>query len=436
MHEIPLDAVSRVGFGCYRVEAGDPEHAAALVRALSLGCTLIDTANNYGDGRSEELIGQVLHARPEYPAFIVTKAGYITPAVEAALRAAGTPLTGLRPLSAESAYSLAPDILRAQMAISAKRLRRDRLDALLLHNPEHAFGAADAAMPDGHDDRRLRDAFAFLEECVAAGTLRYYGVSSNTLAGAADHRPISLGRLLAAARAVASDHHFRLVEFPFNLIETDAAARRAGGASLIEEIRASGLVSIANRPLNARRGDEIVRLATYGEAMSDPEEAATIYRRCVAHIADRLAVAYPAHGVMDFTIMRFLRDNWLGIEHPDTVDAIFRRHFYPFVASLWEGEIPRDVRGTCAALHRHARRHAQRRLSERGGRIRAELVRAGTIPESDTRPLATIACDYCLQSGVDHVVVGMRTPAYVESLAGLLRGAGGHARPAEAVPAA
>lgn len=422
--KVALDAVSRVGFGCYRVAAGNEEHHAALTHALSLGCTLIDTASNYTDGRSEELVGEVLSSNAQHRAFVVTKAGYITPLAEKVLREAGVDIAALYPISAESKYSISPDILMVQIAISLRRLRRSWLDALLLHNPEHYFDYEGIEKSQQGYYTQIQKAFEFLEEYVAAGKIRYYGVSSNTLAiSTACEKRTHLDRLLAVAKAVSTSHHFRLVEFPFNLVETEALTRQANGRNLIDYIRDQGLVSIANRPLNSSRENEILRFATYEdeEGEIDPNEAAATYERCVELVRKQLAAAHVPYDVMDFAVMQFLRDNRYGIEHPDTVDQIFRRHFYPFIERLWDGSVPDEARSTFVTLYRYARLYAKQQLSKKGWDIRVELVRAGVIASEDTRSLATIACDFCLQSGLTHVVVGMRTVKYVDSLRDLIQ---------------
>jgi aryl-alcohol dehydrogenase-like predicted oxidoreductase len=63
--------VSSVGIGTWAMGAGwgtqeDQQSIATLHRALDLGCRLIDTAQVYGDGRSEQLIGRVLKERSEH----------------------------------------------------------------------------------------------------------------------------------------------------------------------------------------------------------------------------------------------------------------------------------------------------------------------------------------------------------------------------------
>ncbi len=52
--------MSRLGFGCYRVDDETPDHREALIQALQGGCSLIDTSTNYMDGSSERMVGSVL----------------------------------------------------------------------------------------------------------------------------------------------------------------------------------------------------------------------------------------------------------------------------------------------------------------------------------------------------------------------------------------
>src|SRR5262245_54218128 len=66
-----------LGFGCYRIAAGNAEHEAALNAYLDRGGNLIDTSANYTDGLSEQLIGQVLAGRDRASVIVVTKGGYI-----------------------------------------------------------------------------------------------------------------------------------------------------------------------------------------------------------------------------------------------------------------------------------------------------------------------------------------------------------------------
>jgi len=70
--------VSEIGFGAWAIGGGwgaqkDEDSLAALHRALDLGVNFIDTALGYGNGRSEQLIGQVLKQRKGERVYVATK---------------------------------------------------------------------------------------------------------------------------------------------------------------------------------------------------------------------------------------------------------------------------------------------------------------------------------------------------------------------------
>ena len=62
-------------FGGEWGEVSDEDSYAALNRAVDLGVNFLDTADVYGDGRSERLIGRLLGERPNDEIFVATKAG-------------------------------------------------------------------------------------------------------------------------------------------------------------------------------------------------------------------------------------------------------------------------------------------------------------------------------------------------------------------------
>jgi aryl-alcohol dehydrogenase-like predicted oxidoreductase len=411
---VQLKSVSPLGFGGYRLCAGVEEHFKALGHAITEGCTLVDTASNYCDGRSEELIGQVLSRLPQFPVFVITKCGYISPATEKLLLARGLQAGEFGSLTPESKYSLAPDVIGAMIAISLQRLRRSFVDGVLLHNPEHYWECASSPSREGYD-ATIRKAFEYLEGAVARGTVRYYGISSEALPALWGKEP---DKWLEIAQSVSASHHFRLAEFPFNFAEKEALTKKQDGVSLIEKLRLSGIVSIGNRPLNGREGNSVLRFATY-EMDSSEEAVESAYERSVSSIQEGLRLTHEPYDAMDFAIMKFLRDNRAGIEHPDLVDEIFARHFYPFVNSVWSEEIPAAISQVFRDLHEALRRCARQKLSEKARELRMRLIDDGLVAQSDRRSLAVLACEFGLSRGLDHVLAGMRNTRYVNELSHL-----------------
>lgn len=142
-------AVSAVGFGAWAIggswgEVAEDVARATLHRALDAGMTFVDTADVYGDGRSERLIREVLAERDGPRPFVATKAG--------------------RRLSPHVADGYTADNLQAFVDRSRANLGVDTLDLVQLH------------CPPGEVYYRP-DVFAALDDMVGDGRIARYGVS-------------------------------------------------------------------------------------------------------------------------------------------------------------------------------------------------------------------------------------------------------------------
>lgn len=140
--------VSEIGFGAWAIGADwgqvdDRESLDALRAALDNGINFIDTADVYGDGRSERLIAEVLKERSGR-VYVATKAG--------------------RRLNPHVAEGFTRENLSAFVERSLRNLQVDALDLVQLHCPPTQV----YYMPE---------VFGTLDDLVQAGKLRYYGVS-------------------------------------------------------------------------------------------------------------------------------------------------------------------------------------------------------------------------------------------------------------------
>jgi aryl-alcohol dehydrogenase-like predicted oxidoreductase len=230
-------ALSSLGIGTYLGEpddATDTEYVQAIVTALRSGINVLDTAINYRHQRSERNLGEALAQlisagelqRDEV--LVCSKAGYLSldgnmPANPREYFVEEYVLTGLLDPKelAGGTHCMTPRFLRNQIERSRHNLKLETIDVFYVHNPETQL----AEVPRAVFLRRLREAFALLEDLVGAGTLRYYGIATwNALRvaeGARDY--VGLEEVLLLAREVAGEgHHFRFVQLPFNLAMPEA----------------------------------------------------------------------------------------------------------------------------------------------------------------------------------------------------------------------
>lgn len=200
--------VSEIGFGTWAIggsrhgtlgygRTDDAESIAALQLARTLGCTLFDTANLYGWGHAESLLGEAFaDCRDEI--VLATKAGYTTP-------------DGGQDFSAEA--------VRRSVEGSLTRLGTGYVDLLQLHNPSVDALAGNEAL------------FAALDAMTREGLIRAFGISARTPDDA----------LLFATRYAPAS-----LQINFNL--ADARARRNG---LFDLCRGRGIAIVVRTPLAA-----------------------------------------------------------------------------------------------------------------------------------------------------------------------------------------
>jgi pyridoxine 4-dehydrogenase len=208
-------AVNRLGFGAMRTigpralgAPADPERSVSVIRRASrLGVTLIDTADSYGPGVSEELLAEALYPYPQ-GLVIATKGGFV--------RRGGGWIPNGR-----------PEHLRASAEGSLRRLRLSRIDVYQLHT-------VDPHVP-------IEESVGALVDLQAQGKVRHIGVS-NVSAG-------ELARARSVTRIVSVQNRYNLADresddvveiceaaglafLPWDPLGTGALARRPARALL------------------------------------------------------------------------------------------------------------------------------------------------------------------------------------------------------------
>lgn len=434
--------VSPIGFGGYRIRDDEVEHRRALTMALEGGVNLVDTSTNYGDGRSETLVGLALAQAVQQGTVrreqivVVSKIGYVQGSNLARVRA--RPFPEIVEVDAHCWHCIHPDFIRSQLDESLARLGLAHLDVLLLHNPEYFLG--EGGERSVYEDR-LRRAFECLEALARAGTISWYGASSNGLP-LPESAPTytSMQRLVELAREVGGDdHHFGVVQLPMNLLELGAATCRhtsEGGRTALQVASAADLGVLVNRPLNGIAGEALVRLADPAGEDSGVVEALAAVRKLEGVWADELGKRIVTEDGRDNAIDLFRwgqelarvwrqlddRERWLSLRH----DMIAPQLGQASAALL--GNLEGDER---VAFARWWQRYGSA-MHDAFTAIEAWLARPPTVQAKISRaidpllptpwrelPLSNKAVLVALSAPIGCALVGMRRPAWVADMLAL-----------------
>ncbi len=212
--------VARIGLGTNRLTK-TPDHVAFVQAAVAAGIQMIDTAHSYTGGQSEETIGAALSPIPQ-GCIVATKGGI------------------------GGAGHGRPEVLRAEIEQSLRRLRTDRIDLYYLHR-------VDPSTP-------LEESLAAIKEYRDRGQIRHVGVSE-----------VGIEQIERARQVVP----IAAVQNYYNLSERKYEA-------VVDYCAAEGIVFVPFFPLRGDRGRALAEIAERHRATRSQVTLAWLLRRSPA----------------------------------------------------------------------------------------------------------------------------------------------------------
>ena len=260
--------VSAVSFGAWAIggtwgPVDDEESMRALHAAIDAGTNFIDTADVYGDGRSERLVARLRRERKGETIHVATKAG--------------------RRLPKQTPEGYSRENLSAWVERSLKNLEMDTVDLLQLHCPHPAVY-----------DRP--EVFGLLDDLVEAGKIRYYGVSVETVDEA--HRALR-------------HPHVQTVQIVFNMFRLKPAeeffaqawTRHVGILARVP--LASGMLTGKLTRASAFAADDHRSFNRHGEAFDKGETFSGVPYEVGLESVERLRPLVPAGSTMSQLALRW-----------------------------------------------------------------------------------------------------------------------------------
>ena len=298
--------LSPLGLGCAPIgnlfRAVDDDTAAATVRAAyDAGMRLFDTAPHYGLGLSERRLGAALAGLPRDSYTVSTKVGRLLVRTD---RGGTDQADGFAvPATHRRVWDFSRDGVRRSLDESLDRLGLDRVDVLLIHDP------------DDHLRQALDDAFPALAELRADGVVRAIGVGTNSV-GVADAfvRDVDPDVVLLAGRCT--------------LLEPD------GAAALLARCRERGVAVVLAGVFNSGVLAAPDASARYDYAPAPPRVLARA--RELAEVCAGFGVPLPAAALRFAAAHPVVASVLVGCHTADQVRDNAAHYARPVPEGLWE----------------------------------------------------------------------------------------------------
>jgi aryl-alcohol dehydrogenase-like predicted oxidoreductase len=312
-------SISSMGLGTYLGnpdDESDRSYESSIYKALECGANLIDTAINYRFMRSERNIGAALNkaikenmiSRDEV--VISTKGGFMT--FDGAYPS--NPSRYFHDTYLSKGICSATDIvanchcmsvsyLENQLNRSLENLGLETVDIYFIHNPEMQL----SEISKQEFMKRILAAFQFLETQVDAGKIQFYGTATwegyRKKPGAQEY--LSLEEMIGLARVAGKgdDHHFRVVQLPYNLAMPEAFSLKnqnlgSSKVSLLEAASQQDMIVMASASILQGQLSRNLPLSIqefFGKLKTDAQRAIQFVRSTPGVTTALIGMGTPAH---------------------------------------------------------------------------------------------------------------------------------------------
>ena len=400
--------MSNFAFGTYRVSDYNPLHVEALKEAIESGITMVDTSSNYMDGGAERAIALALRDIDEdikTKLEIVSKVGYIQGSNMKEYNE--EPFEDVVKYSATCYHSISPQFIKNQLTHSLKRLEMQSISCYLLHNPEYYIldaikkgVAKDERLDEMYE--RIYEAFVALEEEVKSGRINSYGISSNSFSKKPnDEEFLPYEDLISIAQKAAmsvgnNQHGFTTIQLPINMLEQD-------GIKCAEWAKENGLRVLANRPLNAQKGELMFRLADYDESRDYFHHLNEMLELCDNEMLK------PLYNLLEQLDQNRHKFGWIG-----DYDSFLYAQIIPHIKKTLEKLDENTLTTMLEYIERFLEEYRKMVAYECSKSTRVQLKEElSTCNEK----LEVCALKFLLDlKSVDTILVGMRKPSYVNEV--------------------
>ncbi|KAI8929400.1 NADP-dependent oxidoreductase domain-containing protein [Entophlyctis helioformis] len=270
-------AVSRLGFGGYRIRPESPSHKDALLAAFRSGINVVDTSAHFGGGLSELLIGDTIRdaiassVLTRADVVVLTKAGFVMGGPPA------SPPPGYHQITDKLGHCISPEFLEREISGSLERLGLSTIDVFMINSPERLLHARGSRVGRQQVYDMIGKACQHLDKEVERGRVGSFGIASNAMHLSSSPEYLDLATVLQTVKS----SNFSSVQVPFNVFERDALLEGLDGSpSLLQTCQDNELFVFTQRPFYSICNGSVRLLAT------DPEISIEDDPKVTAALAD------------------------------------------------------------------------------------------------------------------------------------------------------